>query len=83
MGRDTSHISGRLRQRMSDTILGFFYDDSLRAQRFQTLITSLFKDRCVSIKYEVYSRLENTILRFLAQNIVYCALALTVIPHFK
>ena len=33
---------------MSDTIMGVFYRDSLRAERFQTLITSLFESICLS-----------------------------------
>ena len=57
--------------RRSDTILGPFCPDSLRAQRFQTLTTLLFEDRWVSnqIKNEGYLKLEKAVLRFLAQNI--------------
>ena len=37
-------INGQYRKRRSDIIFGNFYRDSLRAQRFQTLITLLFED---------------------------------------
>ena len=39
--------NGRYRERRSDRILGTFYRDSLRTQRFQTLISLLFEDHWV------------------------------------
>ena len=49
---------------MSDRILGGFYRDSSRAQRFQTLIHCYLKTIGSEIKSECSLELENAILRF-------------------
>ena len=54
---------------MSDAILGTFYHDSLLAQRFQTLATLLFETVGCQIKNEGSLKIEQAVLRFLAQNI--------------
>ena len=51
---------------LTQYILGTFYRDSFRAQRFQTLISLLFEDHWVEIKNEGSLELEKVILLFLA-----------------
>ena len=53
----------------SDSILGTFYNDSLRAKILKTLMTSLFEDIWVLIENKGFLKVEEAIVWFLVQNI--------------